>query len=367
MKCKKCQKTIPKGSKFCNHCGFNQQGCCFYQRPDGLFEKKITLNGKRVTFRGRTEEEIFIKINQYNESQVLGLTFDEAADRWHTEHWYTLSPTTQRGYKFAYEEIKKVFGSHYIKQITHKDISNYIKSLPKTYARKTCVTRLQLINMIFKFAITEDMCQSNPCEYVTVPKGHGSQKRRGPTDDEIKKIKSSIGTLYHDFDFGLLAVFFLYTGCRKGEALALTFGDINCKTKRITINKSVYYEHNEGKLKKPKTAAGVRKVIIPDYLLPLLPKGKKDEYVFSPTPSEPMRGHFFEKGWKKWQDDTGLELTAHQLRHGYATILHEADIPPKDAQALLGHADISTTLNVYTDVNEKRIKKTQSKLNQFLQ
>ena len=171
---------------------------------------------------------------------------------------------------------------------------------------------------------------------------------------------------YHGLEVGLLAVFFFYTGLRKGETLALTFGDIDRERARIRVTKSVYFINNTPKLKKPKTAAGIREVIVPNMLLELLPSGEKDEYVFGESPADLMRQHFFDKAWAHWQKETGLDLTAHQLRHGYATLLHEAGIDVKDAQDLLGHADASTTQNIYTEVSHTRREKTAKILNDYL-
>ena len=366
MKCKKCKKLIPDGSKFCNHCGSPTSQKKLYRRKDGLYEKIIKIDGKRVAFRAKTEDGVYKKILNYQDKEEKGLTFEEAAEMWYDEHWETLSPTTQKGYVCAYKEVKKYFGNCYIKQITHKDINRYIKQLPATYARKTCLTRLQLINMVFKCAITNDLCEINPCEYASIPKKHGSKRRRAPTNSEIEIIKKSIEVEYKTFSVGFLAVFLLYTGCRKGEALALQYKDIDRKSGRILITKSVYYEHNEGKIKKPKTEAGEREVIVPDVLLPLFTHGKPKDYVFSPTPDKPVREHIFRAAWNHWQETTGLDLTAHQLRHGCATLLLEAELEAKDIQEQLGHADITTTLNTYTEVSENRKKKTQSIINSYI-
>lgn len=51
----KCRKQIPDGSKFCNHCGAPQIIKKLYRRPDGLYEKSMTVNGRRKVFRGKTE------------------------------------------------------------------------------------------------------------------------------------------------------------------------------------------------------------------------------------------------------------------------------------------------------------------------
>lgn len=366
MKCVKCKKAIPDKSKFCNHCGAKQKKEKFYRRKDGLYEKIMNIDGKRVAFRSKTEEGVFQKIREYDERQKTGALFSEVADLWYDENWETLSPTTQRGYKAAYEEVKKYFGNDYIQTITHKKVNQYIKQLPKSYARKTCLTRLSIINMICKFAVTEDMLDDNPCQYISIPKGHKQTKRRAPTSDEIMTIKMNVGFVHNDFPIGLMAVFLLYTGCRKGEALALQYKDIDRKNARVKISKSVYYTSNNPALKEPKTEAGMREIIIPSFLMNLLPNGKSKDYIFSPTPDKLAKQHHFEKAWTAYQKETGLTLTAHQLRHGYATILHEADIDVKDAQELLGHADASTTQNIYTEVSSTRKSAVQRRINEYL-
>lgn len=369
MKCKKCRKEIPDGSKFCNHCGTPQTGRQkLYRRKDGLYEKIMTIDGKRVAFRAKKEADVFKKIREYEEKKERGELFEDVAERWDDEHRDTISPTSwDQSYAYPFKEIKEYFKNCYISEITHKDINAYMKQLPKTYARKTCATRLNILNMIFKFAVVEEIITENPCSYITVPKGHGAKKRRAPTTDEITTIKKSIGIEFKNFPVGFLAVFLLYTGCRKGEALALTYGDVDRKSKQIQINKSVAYKNNTPLLKSPKTEAGKRTIVIPDYLLKLIPKGKKNDLLFCRDRGQLMKKDFFDKAWKKWQEDTGLDLTAHQLRHGYATLLHEADIDVKDAQDLLGHADASTTQNIYTEVSERRRSAVATKINNYLQ
>ena len=60
---------------------------------------------------------------------------------------------------------------------------------------------------------------------------------------------------------------------------------------------------------------------------------------------------------------TGVNATPHQLRHAYATILFDAGLDDKDAQELLGHANISTTRDIYTHITQKRREKTAAILN----
>lgn len=71
--------------------------------------------------------------------------------------------------------------------------------------------------------------------------------------------------------------------------------------------------------------------------------------------------------FKKYQKETGLEITPHNLRHGYATILYDAGIDIKTAQRLLGHANYQITMDTYTHISISRAQKDAEKLNEFTQ
>jgi integrase len=63
-------------------------------------------------------------------------------------------------------------------------------------------------------------------------------------------------------------------------------------------------------------------------------------------------------------EKTGATLTAYQLRHGYATLLYEAEIPEREAMEMLGHTDITLTHKNYTHIRKSRKEETAIKLNQ---
>ena len=59
---------------------------------------------------------------------------------------------------------------------------------------------------------------------------------------------------------------------------------------------------------------------------------------------------------------TGVTVTPHEIRHGYATALHEAGVDYKTAQQLLGHAQLSTTMDIYTDILDNTIDDAAAKM-----
>ena len=364
MKCKKCRKVIPDGSKYCNWCGVEQAKKSMYKRPDGLYEKSVMYHGKRVVFRGKSKKEIEKKMLEYNAEQQRGLPFNRVADLWEVEHYQGLAFNTVKGYKPAVAMAVEYFGTKPIKQIETLDIKRYIATFPSTWAQKTYKNHILVINLIFKFAVLSGFTDKNPCEYITPPKGLKSGHRRTLTEQEIEIIKNNT-----DKPFGLFALFLLYTGCRRGEALAVQWKDIDFKNKLIHITKSVYHDGNTPKIKTPKTESGNRNIILLDVLSSELRKikGKKaNDYLFDDN-GKLYSNSRARDAWWNYRDEVGLsDVTPHMVRHGYATILHEAGIDPKDAQAMLGHANIQTTLDVYTHITEKQLAVTADRLNTYV-
>ena len=140
----------------------------------------------------------------------------------------------------------------------------------------------------------------------------------------------------------------MYTGMRKGELLALTSNDISKDF--ITVSKSLYHDANKPKVKTPKTESGVRRIPILDKLRPYL---KAKGIVFSADGGY-MTEMQFQKAWGEYVAATGISCTPHQLRHCFATMLYEANVPMKDAQFLLGHAQLSTTMDIYAEIRKTR-------------
>ena len=164
----------------------------------------------------------------------------------------------------------------------------------------------------------------------------------------------------------MIAYFFLHLGLRKGEMLALDARYINKKERTFKIMHSVYFVGNSPHIKSPKTQAGIREGILLECLLDKLPNIKSG-LIFPGKSGSYMTHSEFHTGWRAYQKATGLTITPHQLRHAYASyILHDAGIDVKTAQYLMGHADISTTQNIYTQITENALKEASKKMNQHI-
>lgn len=332
----------------------------YYVRPDGLHEAIRVINGKRVPFRGRSDSEVEQKMIAYKAKIERGPLFTEVAAPWKEQHFPTLSPSTAKGYTASYNRVIERFKDLAIRELTPADIDAMLQQMARQqYARKTVATQLLVINLICKSAVLDGTLRANPCAVISVPKGLKHVPRLIPSDEELQKVKEG-----RNKPGGLLPYFILYTGCRRGEILALTYKDIDRKRKIITINKSVGFDNQQPYLKEPKTSAGVREIILLNNLAEVLPRGIGNALLFPGRSGSYMRQAEYERYWKRWQENAGLTLTAHQLRHGYATMLYEARIPERDAMDLLGHSDIKLTHNVYTHIRKTRKEETAVLLNE---
>lgn len=341
------------------------------RRADGRFCKTLTIDGKRVFFFSSAENEkqaskeiekklIEYQIEQSTKSEQFKI-FKNIANRWQEEHYKTIAYKTQTGYDAPFNRIVEKFGETPINEIKPMQVNKFLISLgQKGYALKTVKTHLLIFNLIFTYAMLHGEIENNIVDAVKVPKNLKQEKRELPSNDEIEKVKSSL-----ENSFGLFAYLLLYSGCRRGEALALKYEDIDRENKIISINKSLYFESNKPIIKEPKTKAGHRNIVLMDKLLEMLPTDKKG-YIFSDNGEKPLTEQAFRRRWEKYIKETGINLTPHQLRHAYATILFEAGIAEKDAQELLGHSSISVTKDIYTHISKNRKDETLKKLNDFV-
>ena len=331
------------------------------QRADGRWVKTKNFNGKRITFYSKAKTEraairdIENQMMKYAEKITRTKKFAEIAEAWKEEHIENVSYKTWQGYNAHYNRALYEFGDYLISEIDVPDVQNYINRLGKQqYSQKTVKSALSVISLIFDQAIIEKQIAINPCKFVKIPQGLSKKERELPSNEEIEKVLNGVNC-----HFGEFAYLILHTGLRRGEALALHSDNIDFEKKIIKVCQSVYFKSNQAEIKPPKTQSGYRSVYLLDCLIPILKD--KEGYIFGKT--KPMSEQAFKRAWERYCRESGVTITPHQLRHGYATILYDNEIGPKTAQKLLGHSDYKTTFEIYTHISESKNKEDFEKLN----
>lgn len=189
----------------------------------------------------------------------------------------------------------------------------------------------------------------------------------------LEEFNRFINTV-EDKTYHALFTFLYFTGVRKGEALALTFRDINFSTHQVTINKTItkYLYHKQKLITSPKTTSSNRIITIDDSLLKELEELKayyncsNDAFVFGNDKSIAFTTLKRKKDY--YCDLANVKhITIHEFRHSHACLLFQNNVQIEDIQHRLGHSNISMTMNTYLKYlpnNEKRVLLTLNSLRQ---
>lgn len=268
------------------------------------------------------------------------------------------------------KHINPVLGKKRVKEITSTEVQLFLKNVKssKSLAHKVRIT----LSQIFDAAVADRIRDFNPVANteIIVPDKPKREFLSGAQRELLLKILQG-HRLYP------LIYTMLYTGMRQGEALALTWADVDTENKRISISKATEYEKSKAKTKDPKTERGFRKIPMPDELLEFLQERKKKTksiYVFPGHAGGMMGLTELNNHWRrakkriaKWFEanpDTDIEpfnLTCRLLRHTYCTGLFDAGIDEVTAAEIMGHT-ISVMRDIYTHISDERRWATVEKI-----
>lgn len=333
-----------------------------------LIQKKISVANPdgsvtRVSVYGHSVVELAEKIKRVAEDAERRKCPDFCAvvDEWENWHSPAIKCYTRDCYVAPIKDVKAAFAGRKITDIYPLDIQRYMLELErKKYAKQTIKLRLTVLRQVYDYAVLHQYVTVNPCAVIKAPKNAPKAKRELPSEEQIAAVKAARFS-----EFGLFAYLLLYTGLRRGEALALRYEDIDCVSGMISVNKEIVFDSGRPTVQVSlKSASGVREVPLLEPLREVLPQNGKG-LLFADN-GKALTLSRFNISWRNYSRDNGITITPHQLRHAYATICFDAGLDPKDAMRLLGHSKEELTRNIYTHITESRAKLATDKLNNFV-
>lgn len=344
------------------------------QRSDGLFETIRTINGKRVAFRGKTCREVDKKILEYKQDRERGRPFKVVADEWEREHEAEVSESTRRVYSFAVKRLKAAF-TGYVSDVKPVDVKRYISAFEKQgRAANSVQIELAVCKMIFAHAVLSGDIDVSPAAEVKKSRGLPAKKREALTEEQEATVKAAGKA--QEARWWLFGYLLMFTGLRRGEALALTYRDIDRKAGVIHINKKVSYATGNPVLEDfLKSENGLRDVPLLPPLADALPRNRLG-LIFPGKDGGLMKASEITTNWRNYCRDIGLNeiqydekgnpietfpITPHCFRHSFATICYEAGLDPRQAAQILG--DTPEVLEgVYTHLRDGRRQTAAEKL-----
>ncbi len=261
------------------------------------------------------------------------------------------------------------------------------------------------LSSAFNSAVQWQLMESNPCDRVKPPKPKKKAKIKhlniAQTEAFLKALDEPYdvvtrgrvhkdGTPSKEFHHMVtvpfqLKVFFqiaLFCGMRRGEILALTWDEIDFEHRVITVEKSTAKTRSGQVTKSPKSETSYRKIAVSADLISLLRKLQKDQleqrlrlgsywedqgWLFTQdnghqmdldTPNKVFKGVIarYNTRCEKEEDRLPADITLHGLRHTSATLLIAEHVDVKSVSRYLGHAETSTTMNIYAHALDEALK-----------
>ncbi len=259
--------------------------------------------------------------------------------------------------------------------ITSNDIQNYFNAL-KDYSTSTIKKIAEQFSQAFELAVNRGYLFRNPMCDVVKPKSTKDKKVVRALEIEeqqaLTDYLTSIPISQEPYKVAYLIQ--MYLGLRIGEVLALKSTDINLQKNLLLVNKTLTRDKDNKVImgKATKTYAGIREVPIPSFIRNdiinqmKLAENNKDKQLFLDTNGNYVRPTTANDKLKALLKRLGIEnISSHSLRHTYGTRCVEAGMRAVALQRLMGHTDVSVTLNTYTSVFNKYKESELEKVNDY--
>lgn len=369
-----------------------------------LYPTDKTPSGKRDGLSLREKEALLAedKYKGIDSAAKKKYTLNDIFDKY-MEGKTELKPSTRTNYLYMYNNyVRNTIGKRKIADIKYSDIKSYYNSLIKEKGFKP--NSMEIIHTIlhptFTQAVRDDIISKNPTDGVMseIKKSHNWEKpkRHALTLEQQQLFMEFVHNSSTYKHWEPLFVVFLGTGCRVGELVGLRWKDVDMTNNIISINHNLIYRPQEGSGKcemhitTPKTSAGVRTIPMMQEVKAVFTELRKQQMLngFSNVEIDGKSGFIFinrdgnvhnphainraieririacnaeEAKRAKAEKRVAIEIphfSVHNLRHTFCTRFCENETNVKVIQEIMGHADISTTMNIYAEVTETKKKDT---------
>jgi integrase len=231
------------------------------------------------------------------------------------------------------------------------------------YAPRTVARVLMRLKALFREALRLELVARNPAEAIQVRLPKGEKAARALEPEEVARLLE-VAEASRSRDMALLLRLMLETGLRRGEALALQWGDVDLERGEVRVWRAWAKVGSKGAFTPLKTPTAKRVVPLPLGLLRRL-KARKEELLERLNPEEvdglhlvggvkPVDPDAFNHYLRRLAEKAGLgRVRVHDLRHTWATLALSRGIPLEVVSERLGHASPTITLNVYRHLLEE--------------
>lgn len=386
------------------------------QRKDGGYDYRWrTAGGKRHSIYAKTLDELREKEADLQRDKSDGIrtearhvTLNDMFDMW-VELKKGLKDNTFQNYQYMYNQyVYPDFGRMKVSQIKRSDIRRFYNKLADDRRlRMATIDNIHtVLHQVLELAVEDSYIRTNPSDNALkeLKQAHNfdTEKKKALTVKEQSVFMDFLEKNRQYHHWKPIFEIMLCTGLRVGEITGLRWDDIDLEKKTISVNHTlVYYNHEKDgcyfNINTPKTRAGNRMVPMIDSVKDAFLQEKQYQEELGITCQSVIDGYTnfifvnrfgkvqhqgtLNKALKRIMRDCNDEIlekadkadctllpkfSCHTLRHTFATRLCESGVNMKVIQDVLGHADIGTTMNIYTDATNELKQKEITAFSEYL-
>ncbi len=386
------------------------------QRKDGSYDYRWrTPDGRRHSIYAKSLELLREKEEELMHDKTYGIRTEAKNVKLNDvfELWKKLKrglkDNTYQNYNYMYMQfVYPEIGQLKVKNIKRSDIRRFYNMMADERGLKiaTIDNIHTVLHQVLDLAVEDEYIRSNPSDNalkeLKQARNFDTDKRKALTAEEQKVFMDFLTKNNRYNHWKPIFEVMLGTGLRVGEVTGLRWEDIDLEERTISVNHTlVYYNHEKNGcyfgINTPKTKAGQRRIPMLDNVREAFIQEREfqeeadisckvsidgfTDFIFINRFGNVQHQGTLNKALRRIMRDCNQEMiekskskkdmvllpkfSCHVLRHTFATRLNEAGLNMKVIQDVLGHADIGTTMNIYTDVTKEMKTREFDVLNKY--
>ncbi|MCQ4044640.1 tyrosine-type recombinase/integrase [Streptantibioticus rubrisoli] len=359
-------------------------------RKDGRYEARVYVpqpdgTRKRKTVYGATWDECDTKRQELVRRDRQGIptpTRSAKLSEW-LPYWLEefVRPERKKTTYAKYEThvrryLVPLLGAKRLESLGVPDVRRMITSVSAQASPATAKESHRVLRSALSAACREELINRNVVQLVPAPRVQPRELKPWTLDETLTFLEAArADPLYTAF---VLAV---ALGMRRGEILGLRWTDIDLERRTLTVRNQlqrVQKELYEDNTKNRRTRS------IPLPLMCIAPlrwqrlrqheqrtladsRWQEGGYVFTTRTGRPVEPRNISRSFERITDASGLpRIRLHDTRHGCATLLFAAGVPPRVVMEILGHSQIAVTMNIYTHVSDSNRREAMGHMDRLL-
>lgn len=377
------------------------------QREDGVYEYRYQVNGKRQSLYAvtleqlrRLEDQITVDRHDGIRSNASAVKLDDLFNVW-CDMKRGLKDNTFQNYQYMYTQfVSPHLGDEKVVKIKKSDVRRFYNRLLEVEGLKmSTVNSLQtVLHQVLQLAVDDNYIRVNPADSalreLKLTHQYDSERKRALTVDEQKLLMTFIDESEQYRHWRPIITVMLGTGMRVGEVTGLRWKDIDLAKGTIDVNHTLVFYNKKHKqtyaINSTKTPCSNRVIPMLDSVREAFLEEKRNQennglyctsiidgyqdFIFCNRFGEVLNLGVINKALRRIVRDCNEQVldnyegddmpvllprfSCHTFRHTFTTRMCESGMNVKVVQDILGHADITTTMNIYADVTNE-LKKVE--------